>query len=296
MPIRLKQFRRELIKQLTDFDAISGQFDASSLLCHCLNINQAQLLTDDFELSLQQQQHIKQLTQRYIQDEEPLDYLLGYTCFMGLNFKVNSNVLIPRSDTENLVSWLIDYLSNQATPRGRANTWKVLDLGMGSGVIAISLLKNLQNLSVTAIDKSYLALSVAKENANFLLSKEQQTYLQFLEGDWFNALKKQRQQQYYDVIIANPPYVDLETRRLSKSLSHEPDEALYSSKHGLANIEVIIQQAPSVLCKGGLLILEHGFNQSDAVAHLLETCQFRKIAKHCDLSQRQRFTTAFHYY
>lgn len=195
------------------------------------------------DLSVEEQKILDQAMHR-LQKHEPIQYITGKTEFYGLPFKVNKNVLIPRPETEELVDWILeDYDSS-----GKI---KILDIGTGSGCIAISLVKNLPNATVTALDISESALEIAHENASL-----NRVEIEFLKQD---ILTPQRLPKKFDLIVSNPPYVrELEKKDMQRNvLEHEPDTALYvKDENPLLFYRMIIELAAENLPQGGRLYFE----------------------------------------
>lgn len=203
---------------------------------------------------------------------EPLAYLIGRREFFGRDFVVTPAVLIPRPETELLVE--LGVASLKTTVPGRAP--RILDLGTGSGCVAVSLAAELPQAQVTAVDMSAEALAVARQNAARHAVK-----LTLLESDWFAALGAQR----YDLIVSNPPYVASGDPHLEQGdLRFEPALALACGSDGLAAIRRIISSAPGHLQPGGWLLLEHGYDQAEAVHALLQAAGYQEIQQHRDLS------------
>ena len=200
---------------------------------------------------------------------EPLAYIVGYQEFFGLRFTVDNAVLIPRPDTETLVQWSLDLLAGLDNPR-------VIDLGTGSGAIAISLAHQLKT-SVDATDLSEKALSVARENAQRL-----GVNVQFLQSHWFDKVSG-----HYHLIASNPPYIADADPHLA-ALGHEPLNALTAGRDGLSDIRQIVQFAPDHLHPGGWLLLEHGYGHASAVRELLTQRGFTQVQVRMDLASIAR--------
>jgi len=200
-----------------------------------------------------------------LSQHEPLQYLTGQQDFMGLSFKITPAVLIPRWDTEVLVEEALSYLHTVASP-------KVLDLGTGSGVIAISLAYHKPESFVWAVDISAAALEVARDNAVFLGVAERIT---FLEGDLFAPLLPENQ---FDLIISNPPYItETEYLQLSAEVKKEPLCALVGGCDGLDYYRRIAGSAAQYLAIGGRILLEIGWKQGEEVSQLLKENGFRDV-------------------
>ena len=195
-----------------------------------------------------------------------------------MTLKVTPNVLIPRPETECLVEWILArYTNNQK------QTFKVADLGVGSGAVALALAKERSNWIVHATDYSNNALKIAKENAN----SYHLTNVHFFHGKWCDALPNND----YDIIVSNPPYIDSNDKHL-KHLAFEPIDALDGGKKGLDAIKMIIHQAKNYLKERGLLIFEHGYDQQEAIQYFLKEAKYRYIEDHNDLANLPRYYTA----
>ena len=221
------------------------------------------------------------LAQRRLQGE-PLAYLSGRKDFFGLTLLVDARVLVPRPDTETLVDWALEVLdeaSAQAAP-AQALTLRALDLGTGSGAIALALKANRPALQVDATDYSADALAVAQINAQRL-----GLALQFHQGSWMAALPASTAR--FDLIVSNPPYIAAQDPHLP-ALAHEPLQALVSGADGLDDLRQIIAQADANLQSGGWLLLEHGYDQAAAVRRLLELAGLQDVQSRKDLHGIER--------
>lgn len=199
----------------------------------------------------------------------PVAYLLGVKEFYGLPLRVTPDVLIPRPETEELVEAALERL-----PQGEART--VLDLGTGSGCIAIAIARQRPAAQVTAVDSSSPALALARENAAAL-----DVEVEFLESDWFSALSGRR----FDLILANPPYVAADDPHLRQGdLRYEPRPALAAGADGLADLRLIVGAAPKYLRSGGWLLLEHGYDQAGACRDLLRKAGFSELVFRADIA------------
>lgn len=204
---------------------------------------------------------------------EPIAYLTGEREFFGRSFHVTPAVLIPRPDTELLVELAMAHFGDRRGTR-------VLDLGTGSGILAITLMLELIEADVTAVDRSREALLVAMANAARLGAS-----VSFVLGDWFSALGEER----YHLIVANPPYVAAADPHLEEGdVRFEPATALASGPQGLDDLEAIVSGAPVHLEPGGWLFLEHGYDQAAAVRGLLTDAGFSGIASWKDLAGIER--------
>lgn len=209
---------------------------------------------------------------------EPLAYLVGEAEFRGRVFQVSPAVLIPRPETEVLIDLAVDRLKTLKTPR-------VLDLGTGSGIVAISLALECPQARVIAVDLSPNALSVARNNAGRLGAT-----VRFIESDWFSALAGER----FDLIVSNPPYVAAGDPHLAlNGLPFEPQMALTDGADGLACIRRIVTDAPAHLQVGGALLFEHGYDQGPASRNLLAAAGFKAPFTQPDLAGTDRVTGAY---
>ena len=230
--------------------------EAELVLTHVLNCDRLSLyLNKDIDLGEDKSLLISSILKRRIKGE-PVQYILGTTEFMGLEFKVDKRVLIPRPETEILVEAAIEAIKESGI-----TSPEILDLGTGSGCIAISLAKNIPDCKITATDISPEALEVATRNAYL-----NQVQIEFMRSDLFAALGPQR----FDLIISNPPYVSTqELNTLAKEISFEPVLALEAGFDGLDFYRRIISQAAGWLKEGGLLVFEVGQNQAGRVRDML---------------------------
>ena len=204
---------------------------------------------------------------------EPVAYLVGFREFFGREFEVSSAVLIPRPETELLVEIALAKVGAGITATSAA---RILDLGTGSGCLAVTLALEIPNAQVTAVDASAAALQVARANAERLGAQ-----VRFLPSDWFSALAGER----FDLIVANPPYIAAADPHLvAGDLRHEPAAALASGADGLDAIRWIVFAAPAHLASGGWLWLEHGYDQAEAVRELLAAAGLADIEQRRDLA------------
>lgn len=209
---------------------------------------------------------------------EPLQYIVGAQYFMGLEFNVAPGVLIPRSDTENLVSLVIDKIKEN-------NYTKVLDIGSGSGAIHVSLCHYLKEIHCTTVDISEDAIRIASSNAEKMGVKDRITYI---KSDVFTEVKTT-----FDVIVSNPPYIPTEViEGLQVELSHEPKIALDGGTDGYDFYRRIIEEAPAYFNQEGLLAFEVGHDQGQTIKQMLESAGYKDVEVHCDLSGIERVVMA----
>ena len=246
-------------------------------MLHALGRSQsdrAWLIThDDEELSEAAALAFDRFCQRRL-NGEPVAYIVGSKPFFGLDLQVDNRVLVPRPDTETLVEWALTF--------NAAN--EILDMGTGSGAIALALKSARPNWQVTALDASVEALDVAQNNA-----KRLNLNVNFLQSTWFDSLKTQTNKPMFDLIVSNPPYI-VEGDWHMAALAHEPKQALTSGADGLDDIRQIIAQAPEFLTSGGWLLLEHGYDQAAAVRDLLAQRGFTQVQSQKDLAGVERCT------
>lgn len=258
-----------ILKQATEFlishNINEAKLDAEVLLCGVLNITRSKLFTirKEYISQEQYQKYQKYLNRRVLR--EPVGYILEKTEFMGLNFKVNSNVLIPRQETELIVESANKFIKEN-------NLKTVFDLCTGSGAIAVSV-AYYNNVSVVASDISDKALQIAKDNAviNNVSNK-----IEFIESDMFNNIISKK----FDIIISNPPYVTTdEYIGLEKELFFEPKNAFVAGNDGLTFYRIIAQRAKQYLNDKGILLLELNSNISLRIADLFKDFHSVKIVK-----------------
>jgi release factor glutamine methyltransferase len=249
------------------------QLDIRMLLGHVTQLSRVQLITQsERELTTKEATHINDLFERRLAGE-PIAYLIGEREFYGLSLHVNPAVLIPRPETELLVELALEYLP----PNGR-----VLDMGTGSGAIAIAIAHTRPDAIVTALDVSKQAIAVASRNAD-----KHNARITFLQSDWFGALRDQR----FDVIVSNPPYIVAGDMHLSQGdLRFEPIDALTDHADGLSALRTISRNAPRYLATGGWLLMEHGYDQAQAARDLLCAEQFSPVQSWRDLAGIERVT------
>jgi len=255
-----------------------ARVDAQMLLLHSLGRplhDRAWLLAHDSDALTPTQQATWQSVLERRLSAEPVAYITGRKDFFGLTLSVDARVLDPRPDTETLVEWALAVLP--ATPAQQS--LRILDLGTGSGAVALALQHTRPDAQVWAVDASQDALAVARANAQDL-----NLPVQFVLSDWLAAVPG-----VFDLIVSNPPYVADGDPHLS-ALTHEPLQALTSGADGLEDIRQIIDQAPSHLAPDGWLLLEHGWDQAESVQALLREGGFVQVQSRKDLAGMDRCT------
>ena len=244
------------------------RLDAQLLLLHALGKPadaRAWLLAHDDDVLPEQTLDAFRLFSQRRTAGEPLAYIVGVKEFFGLMLAVDARVLVPRCDTETLVQWALDVVQGITAP-------DILDLGTGSGAVAIALAHSLK-VRVTASDFSEDALAVASQNARQL-----NTNVQFIHSNWLEKVSG-----HYHVIVSNPPYIAHADPHLA-ALTHEPLNALAAGEDGLSDIRQIVEHAPEHLLSGGWLLLEHGYDQANAVRELLTRRGFAQVQSRTDLA------------
>ncbi|HEX3949174.1 MAG TPA: peptide chain release factor N(5)-glutamine methyltransferase [Steroidobacteraceae bacterium] len=264
--------------QTLDAHSESPRLDAEILLSSILDLPRSALIARGNEpLGQRHRQAYAELIRQRAQGT-PVAYLTGRREFWSLPLKVSPAVLIPRPETESLLEQALGLL-----PRDEACA--VLDLGTGSGAIALSLAHERPRWSITAVDLSAAALEVARYNAQVLDLPR----IQWRLGSWFDAVRGER----FHLIVANPPYVSATDPAL-EALSAEPLMALTAGPSGLEALSAIIAEAPAHLYPRGWLALEHGLTQAQEVAQLLERRGFASVRTYPDFSGRPRVTLGVH--
>lgn len=275
----------EIIKRTTEFldkrDVESARLNAELLIGHALGLKRMQLyLQFERPLTESELEKIRPLVKRR-GSREPLQYITGETEFAGLKLKVDARALIPRPETERLIELLQERLTAPPT--------SILDLGTGSGAIALALAKIYPESAVTAIDKSETALALARENAEATGLAGRVT---FFVSDWFSALPKDRR---FQLIVANPPYLsDEETGAAQPEVREfEPAMALSAGGNSAAALEQIIAGARDYMEPGGLLACETGITQHPQLLSLLAGAGYLRTESRQDLTGRDRYVLAF---
>ncbi len=250
--------------------------DVRLLLQQVLNVNHAWLISHpDDALSAEKINVFNTLLDRRLAGE-PMAYILGQREFYGLNLKTTSATLIPRPDTEVLVESALAKIPTDISTN-------ILDLGTGSGAIALAIASQRPLANITAVDFSEEALQVAQENAASL----NLNHVAFIQGSWFAGLANCK----FDLIVSNPPYIAKDDVHLQRGdLRFEPITALASGIDGLDDIRMIVANAPQHLNQNGWLMLEHGYDQADVVSRMLVDRGFTQVSHALDLAGIQRVT------
>ncbi|HEP1081434.1 TPA: peptide chain release factor N(5)-glutamine methyltransferase [Pasteurella multocida] len=239
------------------------------------------------EVELQQ---LAQLLMRRAKGE-PIAYILGEKAFWSLSLKVSEHTLIPRPDTEVLVEHALDFAKQRVTSAHVSGELSILDLGTGTGAIALALVAELTpltqkcgiNLNILGVDRIAEAVALAKDNA-----KQNDLKVNFLQSVWFDALNPEIR---FDLIVSNPPYIDKNDPHLTQGdVRFEPLSALVAAEEGYADIRHIIEQAPLFLKPQGVLLLEHGWQQAEKVRSIFQKNLWHKVATLKDYSGNERVT------
>jgi release factor glutamine methyltransferase len=269
--------QQQLIQTL-GLDSHEAKLEAQLLLLTALKADRAWLITHDSDaLEANIHAEFQALLLRRLKGE-PIAYILGYREFYGLKLLVTPDTLIPRPDTETLVEAALAKIPAHAKA-------DILDLGTGTGAIALAVGHHRPDAQITAIDASQNALTIAQQNAQNLHIAN----VQFLHSDWFSAINHQR----FDIILSNPPYIEENDAHLQQGdLRFEPTGALASGPDGLDDIRQIVQDCLIYLKPQGWLMLEHGFNQAQAVADLMAEHGLVDITTLKDLGGNDRVAIA----
>lgn len=264
------------IVQLQEGENTSPSIDAAVLLCHTLDKPRSYLLTwPEKHLTLEQEQHFNKLLTRRLTGE-PVAYIVGEREFWSLPLKVSPSTLIPRPDTERLVEVALDKTFGKAGD--------ILDLGTGTGAIALALASEMPNRNVTGIDLRPEAQQLASENAERLNI----TNTTFLNGSWFDPLPENSR---FSLIVSNPPYIEKDDPHLSQGdVRFEPITALVAEEKGLADIKHIADNARHYLEADGWLAFEHGYDQGDAVREIMQALGYLDVMTEKDYGGNDRVT------
>lgn len=266
---------RKALEGLSDSPAL----DAELLLAHCLKKSRTYCHTwPEHELTPSEQDCFKQVM-ALRKDDYPVAYILGKKSFWTFEVAVTPDVLIPRPETELLVEVALEKLAEIKNP-------KILDLGTGSGVIALALASERPDALIVACDSSKKALDVAQRNANQLNLERQ---IEFKKSNWLSEINPK---SVFDLIVSNPPYIEPDDPHLKLTIKHEPIAALVANDKGMSDIYAIIKQSQNYLNKNGWLILEHGYDQGLKVKNAFEQYAFTHAKNREDLANLTRITLA----
>ncbi len=271
---KLVTFGQQLLLPYSD----SAKLDTEILICFVLNKPRSFLLTwPEHKLTERQTEQFSALIQRRVQGE-PIAYIVQMREFWSLSLQVSPATLIPRPDTEILVEQVLSHHQGVEL--------SCLDLGTGTGAIALALASERPKWQIEAVDYSHDAVALAKRNGLNLNLAQVKIY----QSDWFSNVAKDKR---FDVIVSNPPYIDENDHHLNEGdVKFEPKTALVASDNGLADIKIIARDALSFLNSGGFLYIEHGFEQSHAVQTILADLAYSDIQTVKDYNHNERVTWA----
>ncbi len=263
----------KLLEEASD----SAVLDAELLLCFVLEKDRSYLRAwSEKRLSSAQRLQFQKLVNQRVEGH-PIAYLIGKREFWSRDFKVSPDVLIPRPDTELLIELCLPLIPKH-------EPCKILDLGTGSGIIAITLAAERPNASVLAVDVSDAALEIAKENA----ASHRLNNIRFQKSVWFESIAPDE----FDLIVSNPPYVAADDPHLQQGdLRFEPRQALIAEDNGLKDISLIAKSAHGYLKQGGRLLVEHGFEQQEMAQIIFQTFSYAHVQTHKDLAGHPRVTS-----
>ena len=273
--MRLDAAIADAVKRLTA-SSDSARLDAEILLCQTIDMPRSYLFAHpEDELDDLTRERFESLLARRI-DGEPMSYITGVREFWSHELLVSPATLVPRPETELLVELALREIPREAE-------WRILDLGTGSGAIAISIAAERPLCEVTATDASDEALAIARENVR----QADLGNISCITGNWTEPVAAQR----FDLIVSNPPYVRNDDEAL-QNLRHEPLSALASGDDGLDDIRILARDCVAILADDGWLMLEHGADQQEDVASILEAEGWVDVACHNDLAGKSRVTAA----
>lgn len=259
--------------ELTQSD--TPELDCELILLHVLNAHRNILFTDpDALLDLEQQKTFIELISRRKRGE-PVAYIIGSQGFWNLDLKVSADTLIPRADTESLLEWILEQDLKPA---------RILDLGTGTGALALSLASEFPSAQVIGLDVVTAAVNLAKQNQQGNHIKN----AQFIVSSWFSELNSKDK---FDLIVSNPPYIDSQDQHLSLGdVRFEPESALIAAQNGYADLFLIAESARDYLTASGTLVMEHGWQQADGVQAKLIELGYKAVGSGKDYGGNQRFT------
>lgn len=266
-----------LLKDASD----TAKLDAELFMCHVLSCNRTYLMTwPDKRVEEAQRQAFQQLLERRLKGE-PVAHIIGHRAFWTLDLEVNPSTLIPRPDTELLVELALDVAMKKPSSNNKA-----LDLGTGTGAIALALASELPQWHILGVDYSEDAVALAKRNK----ANNQINNAEFLQSDWYSEVAGQK----FDLIVSNPPYIDPTDKHLSEGdVRFEPLSALIAEESGLADLRFIIEHSRQFLNDNGALLLEHGYDQASAVQALLIENGFQQVETFKDLGANDRVSIGY---
>ncbi|WP_063668825.1 peptide chain release factor N(5)-glutamine methyltransferase [Aliivibrio fischeri] len=276
MSLSIEALLKRSIQSLTLEGSDSPQVDAAVLLCHVLDKPRSYLLTwPEKIVSDEELGNFNALLERRLAGE-PIAYIVGYREFWSLPLKVSPTTLIPRPDTERLVEVALDHLTS--------NAQSILDLGTGTGAIALAIASEMPTLNVIGVDYQDDAVGLAKENAKI----NHINNVEFRQGSWFEPISLSDK---FDIIVSNPPYIDGNDPHLSEGdVRFEPQTALVAEQNGFSDLIHIMQHGREYLLNGGWLMMEHGFEQGEQLRHFFEEHGYINVKTEQDYAGNDRVT------
>jgi len=275
MRLSIEQVIQQATLQLQN-SSDSAKLDVELLLAHCLHNDRTYLFTwyDKLVTEDEKVAFNKLLARRL--EGEPVAYILGHQEFWDLNLNTAQHTLIPRADTETLIDWVLE-LGEQLPQKSN-----VIDLGTGTGAIALALANEFPQWRVQGVDLVPEAVELAQGNAK----QNNLQRVRFFQSSWFEQVEG-----LFDLIVSNPPYIDPLDEHLSQGdVRFEPKSALIADNKGLADLELIAQQAREYLVNGGWLLVEHGYDQQQAVQDILMALGYQQVSTRIDLGGNPRIT------
>jgi release factor glutamine methyltransferase len=275
----------ELLRWTNDYFTRAGietaRLDAEVLLAAALETDRLRLYLDyEKPVEAEERDRFRALVQRRARERVPVSLLLGQREFWSLPIRVTSDVLTPRPETETLVEAALSKVPD------RERAVRILDLGTGSGAIALALASELPHAEIVATDLSEAALQIAAENADRLHARER---IRLVPGDLFEPVAGER----FDLVVSNPPYVGRdEEASLPPELAHEPEMALFAGADGLDVIRRLVSEAGDHLSAGGWLLIEHAPQQVEAIERELRQAGFSELERRFDLARLARVVGA----
>ena len=274
----------QIIKQSTqrlEHSSDSAKLDVELLLAHSLNKDRTYLFTWHDKIVAEENMTVFNALLARRLSGEPIAYILGQQEFWDLKLHTAQHTLIPRADTETLIEWVLE-LADQLPESAH-----VIDLGTGTGAIALALANEFPHWQVQGVDLVPEAVALAKSNA--ILNNLER--VQFFQSRWFDQVGIGGNHDSFDLIVSNPPYIDPLDEHLSQGdVRFEPKSALVADNKGLADLELIAQQSREYLVKGGWLLMEHGYDQQQAVQDILTDLGYQQVATRIDLGGNPRIT------
>lgn len=263
------------------FNYKSVVLEVDILLSYVLNIDREWLITkSEYVLKSDELVRFWELCERRV-NFEPIAYLIHKKEFYGIEFYVDTNVLVPRPETETLVDLVLPHIKNN---------YNIIDIGTGSGVIALTLSKLCDNIHMSAIDISETALAVAQKNALSILGESHNVH--FIHSDALSYIPNKK----YDIVISNPPYVSFNDKNsLSKDISYEPSIALFALDNGLYFYKTLLKNINLYLRGGGKFFFEIGYNQGNALLEICREYKLDNVFIEKDLSLHDRFLICDNY-